>query len=90
MCCSPWGRKELDMTKRLNNQTQTHIYFIPPPPQLVLTSSSLLLGVCKEVHTDVSLEDSYFLLMYLEFILAYINFSPSGKNCHDFFIRICF
>ena len=28
--------------------------------------------------------------MYLEFILAYINFSPSGKNCHDFFIRICF
>ena len=26
----------------------------------------------------------------MEFILACINFSPSGKNCHDSFIRICF
>ena len=21
-CCSPWGRKELDMTERLNNEQQ--------------------------------------------------------------------
>ena len=47
VCCSPWGRKELDMTKWLNNQTHTHIYFIPPPPQLVLTFSSLLFGCTK-------------------------------------------
>ena len=23
-CCSPWGRKELDMAKQLNNETDTH------------------------------------------------------------------
>ena len=24
MCCSPWGRKELDMTQQLNNNNITH------------------------------------------------------------------
>ena len=23
-CCSPWGRKELDMTERLNNNNRGH------------------------------------------------------------------
>ena len=25
-CCSPWGRKELDMTEKINNKT-THVRF---------------------------------------------------------------
>ena len=25
-CCSPWGHKELDMTKQLNNNNKTGIY----------------------------------------------------------------
>ena len=24
VCCSPWGHKELDMTKQLNNKNKTH------------------------------------------------------------------
>ena len=24
MCCSPWGRKKLDMTQQLNNDNITH------------------------------------------------------------------
>ena len=32
-CCSPWGRKEMDMTEQLNNyniMTQAHlVYFLP-------------------------------------------------------------
>ena len=27
LCCSPWGRKELDMTERLNNNNSVNIMF---------------------------------------------------------------
>ena len=26
VCCSPWGRKELDTTERLNNTQSRHIW----------------------------------------------------------------
>ena len=26
VCCSPWGRKESDMTKRLNNNANTFLF----------------------------------------------------------------
>ena len=63
VCCSPWSCKQLDMTKQLNNQTHTHIYFIPTPTITIsinIFQSSFV--VYKEVHTDVSLEDSCSLL----------------------------
>ena len=28
MCCSPWGHKELDMTKKLNNKTDRTFYLL--------------------------------------------------------------
>ena len=27
-CCSPWGRKDLDMTEQLNNDNNKYAYFM--------------------------------------------------------------
>ena len=42
VCCSPWGCKELDMTKQLNNSIKTICWF------------SLLF--CKEINSEYTLE----------------------------------
>ena len=28
VCCSPWGRKDLDMTEQLNNDNNKYAYFM--------------------------------------------------------------
>ena len=38
-CCSPWGRKESDMTKRLNSTEGVDIYVIRSLKSAELTSS---------------------------------------------------
>ena len=38
-CCSPWGRKESDMTKRLNNNTNT--FLVPQSSCLISLETSI-------------------------------------------------
>ena len=42
-CCSPWGRKQLDMTEQLNNDSECSCYQI----LFVIIVIEVLLSTCK-------------------------------------------
>jgi len=57
VCCSPWGRKELDTTEQLNNEpTQLldpglkHLVFSPTKP---ICTGKIILKVNKHPYQDV-------------------------------------
>ena len=69
-CCSPWGRKESDMTQRLNNNNnrkrESHPWSFYP----ILAKRFLLLGVCSNVMRISS------WLTTISSIAHYFRFTP--------------
>ena len=47
-CCSPWGRKELDMTEKINNKT-THVRFGMWTRKRSHYSLSVCVGISLEI-----------------------------------------
>ena len=70
VCCSPWGRKESDMTQRLNNNNnrkrESHPWSFYP----ILAKRFLLLGVCSNVMRISS------WLTTISSIAHYFRFTP--------------
>ena len=77
-CCSPWGRKESDMTERLNNSIRPSVF--PQPVKL-----PLLVLLCRQVRSYLStleqcltyFDETSLLLLLMLFV------SPNKKKLSD-------
>ena len=79
-CCIPWGHKELDMTRRLNNNKSCsisflrffQIVFLVFFPEVVFSMVNLTTVLCLVAQSCLTLCDS-------------VDWSPTGSSVHGDF-----
>ena len=59
VCCSSWGRKEMDTTYRLNNNAQTTPFFRENPPASGITTVLL----SETTHTNTGIPQQVRILI---------------------------